>query len=401
MLSGWGAPTLAVGTFLANASLTAGPETIPNPVLGWWPHLLKVMATLAALLGVLILALYLWKRYGPAGAGDDSMIKVLATHYLSPKKALILIRVGEEKFLLASVADQLTMLTPVSASEVDSASAPPLPPGFDGPRTQNSEPQTTAGVPPPQAGRCLKSMKGLAMTAVILVFLGTAAVPAWSLPTPGLDQFLGPDRLSLSLQILLLLTILSLAPAIMIMVTSFTRLAVVFSFLRHALGTQQVPPNQVIIGLALFLTFFIMAPVWQEIQEKAVSPYLAHKLKGEEALHKGLAPLRDFMLKQTREKDLALFISISKGPRPKTPQEVQVSALIPAFMISELRTAFEIGFLLYLPFLIIDMVVASVLLSMGMMMLPPVMVSLVFKVLLFVLVDGWHLMVGSLVKSFG
>jgi flagellar biosynthetic protein FliP len=161
-----------------------------------------------------------------------------------------------------------------------------------------------------------------------------------------------------------------------------------------------MPPNQILIGLALFLTFFIMAPVWQEIQVKALTPYLEQKLPGEEALKRGAEPLKAFMLKQTREKDLALFIALAKAPRPHSAQEVPMSAMIPAFMISELRTAFEIGFLLYLPFLIIDMVVASVLLSMGMMMLPPVMISLVFKVLLFVLVDGWNLVVGSLVKSF-
>lgn len=233
---------------------------------------------------------------------------------------------------------------------------------------------------------------------VIMLFLGVT--PVFAAPPWTLEQILGPDRLSLSLQLLLFLTVISLAPAIIIMVTSFTRLVVVFSFLRHALGTQQMPPNQIIIGLALFLTFFIMAPVWQEIQVKALTPYLERQLPGDEALKRGVEPLKAFMLKQTREKDLALFISLAKAPRPHTPQEVPMSAMIPAFMISELRTAFEIGFLLYLPFLIIDMVVASVLLSMGMMMLPPVMISLVFKVLLFVLVDGWNLVVGSLVKSF-
>jgi flagellar biosynthetic protein FliP len=175
---------------------------------------------------------------------------------------------------------------------------------------------------------------------------------------------------------------------------------VVFSFLRHALGTQQMPPNQVLIALSLFLTFFIMSPVWQEIQVQAVRPYVDQSLTGEEAVQRGLQPLKTFMVKQTREKDLALFLSIMKAPRPKSIQDTPISAVIPAFMISELRTAFEIGFLLFLPFLIIDMVVASVLLSMGMMMLPPVMISLVFKVLLFVLVDGWNLLVGSLVRSF-
>jgi flagellar biosynthetic protein FliP len=235
---------------------------------------------------------------------------------------------------------------------------------------------------------------------VMLFFLFSGAAPALAAPGWGLDQALSPERLSISLQILLLLTILSLAPALIIMVTSFTRLAVVFSFLRHAMGTQQIPPNQILIGLALFLTFFIMAPVYQEVQEKALKPYMEQRLSGEEALKRALEPIRGFMFKQTREKDLALFVSIMKTTRPKNSQDIPIAAMIPAFMISELRTAFEIGFLLYLPFLIIDMVVASVLLSMGMMMLPPVMISIVFKVLLFVLVDGWNLVIGSLVKSF-
>ena len=245
-------------------------------------------------------------------------------------------------------------------------------------------------------------MKARIFKITLLVLLCLLARPSWAAAPTGLslDQFLAPNQLSLSLQLLLILTVLSLAPALVVMVTSFTRLAVVFSFLRHALGTQQMPPNQILIALSLFLTVFIMAPVWQDIQEKAVTPYINKKMPGDEAVKKGLAPLRSFMLKQTREKDLGLFVSITKGQRPKNASEVPISTIIPAFMISELRTAFEIGFLLYLPFLIIDMVVASVLLSMGMMMLPPVMISLIFKVLLFVLVDGWNLVVGSLVKSF-
>ncbi len=242
--------------------------------------------------------------------------------------------------------------------------------------------------------------RGLALFILAtLITLGTNT-PAQAAMPWGLDQALAPERLSTSLLLFLLLTALSLAPALVVMVTSFTRLVVVFSFLRHALGTQQMPPNQVLIALSLFLTFFIMAPVWHDIQSSAVQPYVDQKLTGEEAVQRGIQPLRTFMCKQTREKDLALFLSIMKAPRPKNFQDIPITAVVPAFMISELRTAFEIGFLLYLPFLIIDMVVASVLLSMGMMMLPPVMISLVFKVLLFVLVDGWNILVGSLVKSF-
>ncbi|MCL6622432.1 MAG: flagellar type III secretion system pore protein FliP [Syntrophobacterales bacterium] len=230
---------------------------------------------------------------------------------------------------------------------------------------------------------------------VLVLWPESGGAAAWSL-----EQALAPQGLSLSLKLLLLLTALSLAPALLIMVTSFTRLVVVFAFLRHALGTQQLPPNQILIALALFLTLFIMAPVWQEVHEQAVTPYVEGRIQGEEALTRGLEPLRRFMYRQTREKDLALFVSLMNRPKPQNFAEVPTTAVIPAFMISELRTAFEIGFLVFLPFLIIDMVVASVLLSMGMMMLPPVMVSLVFKVLLFVLVDGWNLVVGSLVRSF-
>ncbi|MCX8117508.1 MAG: flagellar type III secretion system pore protein FliP [Desulfobacterota bacterium] len=205
---------------------------------------------------------------------------------------------------------------------------------------------------------------------------------------------------SVAIQILFLLTVLTLAPAILIMMTSFTRLIIVFSFLRNAIGIHQMPPNQVLIGLSLFLTFFIMSPVWQAIKENAYLPYMEKKLSQEKALEEAIKPIRQFMFRQTREKDLALFVSLSKMPRPKNMEEVPTAVLLPAFMISELKTAFQMGFVLFIPFLVIDMVVSSILLSMGMMMLPPVMISLPFKILLFVLVDGWHLIVGSIVKSF-
>jgi len=215
-----------------------------------------------------------------------------------------------------------------------------------------------------------------------------------------LNEPKAPQNLSGVLQIVLLLTVMSLAPAILVMMTSFTRLAVVLSFLRHALGTQQSPPNQIIIGLALFLTFFIMQPVWQTIHQEAIVPYQNHKISGEELLSTGAKPLRDFMLKQTRKADLALFLSLSQQEKPKDPDSLSLAVIIPAFVISELKTAFQIGFMLYIPFIILDMVVSSILLSMGMMMLPPVMISLPFKLMLFVLVDGWNLLIGSLVKSF-
>ena len=224
------------------------------------------------------------------------------------------------------------------------------------------------------------------------------------LPLPTLNIGLGaaknPGEVSVLVQIFFLLTVLSLAPAILIMMTSFTRLVIVFSFLRHAIGTQQMPPNQILIGLSLFLTFFIMTPVWQSVKATAWDPYMKKTINQEQALEEAAKPIRAFMFKQTREKDLALFVNLAKIVKPKNTEDIPTMVLVPAFMISELKTAFQIGFVLFLPFLVIDLVVSSILLSMGMMMLPPVMISLPFKVLLFVLVDGWHLIVGSLVKSF-
>lgn len=202
------------------------------------------------------------------------------------------------------------------------------------------------------------------------------------------------------IEVFLIISFLSFLPAIMVMFTSFTRIVVVLSFLRQAIGAQQVPPNPVIIGLGLFLTFFIMSPTIDVVMKNAVNPYLDKKITMKQAADEAAPPLKEFMLKQTREKDIALFLNVAKLAVPATPAELPMRIVVPAFAISELKTAFEIGFLIYLPFLIIDVVVSSVLLSMGMMMLPPVLVSLPFKLLLFVLVDGWNLVVGTLVRSF-
>ena len=210
----------------------------------------------------------------------------------------------------------------------------------------------------------------------------------------------GPKQTAVVLQILALLTVLSLAPAFFIMVTSFTRVVIVLSFLRQALGTQSVPPNQGLISLALFITVFVMAPVGEAVYSQALQPLLAEQISHEEAWTRGIQPIRTFMLKQVRDKDLELFIELSKRPKPETVDQVPIHVVIPAYILSELRVAFQIGFLIYIPFLIVDMVVASVLMSMGMMMLPPTMISLPFKLILFVLADGWNLVVGSLVKSF-
>ena len=242
---------------------------------------------------------------------------------------------------------------------------------------------------------------------LVLTFISGIIVPAYSqsVPIPSIRVAIGeseePDDLAVTLKILFLITILSIAPTILIMLTSFTRMVVVFSFLRHAMGTQQMPPNQVIVSLALFLTFFVMTPVWKEINQSALQPFLAKELSYEAALDRAGEPLKEFMLQQTREKDLALLMKVAQTQKPQSIADVELLTLIPAFVMSELRMAFQIGFLVYVPFLILDMVVACVLLSMGMMMLPPIMISLPFKLLLFVLVDGWYLIVGSLIRSFG
>jgi flagellar biosynthetic protein FliP len=201
-------------------------------------------------------------------------------------------------------------------------------------------------------------------------------------------------------EVFLVISFLSLIPAILIMFTSFTRIVVVLSFLRQALGGQQIPPNPVIIGLAIFLTFFIMSPTIDDVTQDAVNPYMAKQITIQEAFKRAEPSVKTFMLKQTRQKDLALFSTIAKEKRHSSPSELPLKVVVPAFAISELKTAFEIGFLIYLPFLVIDMVVSSILLSMGMMMLPPVLISLPFKLLLFVLVDGWNIVVGSIVRSF-
>ncbi|MEQ9123432.1 MAG: flagellar type III secretion system pore protein FliP [Alphaproteobacteria bacterium] len=211
----------------------------------------------------------------------------------------------------------------------------------------------------------------------------------------------GPSSTARIIQLVVLLTVLSVAPSILVMATSFTRIVVVLSFLRSALGTQQAPPNIVLVSLALFLSAFIMAPTFQAIYDNAVEPLLAQQITEEQALTEAVQPMREFMLRHVRDADLALFLDMSGAGTPETPEATPLKALAPAFMISELRRAFEIGFLLFIPFLVIDMLVASVLMSMGMMMLPPVMISMPFQLIFFVLVDGWRLIAGSLVQSYG
>ena len=238
--------------------------------------------------------------------------------------------------------------------------------------------------------------------AALLLLAATPAVAqqAASAPQQVDLSIQGVGNVSAPLQVVLLLTLLSFVPAILMTMTSFTRIVIVFHFLRQALGTQEMPPNQVLIGLALFLTMFIMAPVGQQISELAVTPAIDGKITMATAVERATPPLKAFMLKQTREKDLALFVELSKSPRPQTPQDLPMRVVIPAYVISELKTGFQMGFFLFVPFMLIDLVVSTTLLSMGMLQLPPAMVSLPFKLLLFVMIDGWNLLVGSLVRSF-
>jgi flagellar biosynthetic protein FliP len=253
-------------------------------------------------------------------------------------------------------------------------------------------------------GRHRKLLGIFLLAYLILPIICTTVAYAQAIPVPTVEFGIGdaqnPEDVSVGLQILLLLTLLTLAPSILIMMTSFTRIIIILSLTRSALGTQQMPPNQVLVGLALFLTFFVMSPVLKDINEQALQPYLDKQITFQDALKKAETPMREFLFNQTRKRDLALFVSIADIEKPVAKEDVPTWVLIPAFIISELKTAFQMGFVIYIPFLIIDMVVASTLMSMGMLMLPPIIISLPFKILLFILVDGWYLITRSMVLSF-
>lgn len=250
--------------------------------------------------------------------------------------------------------------------------------------------------------RLVSILKGSFILIPLLAFLIPTTASAIGLPTItfGVEDANTPQQVSTGLQVLFLLTILSIAPGIILMTTCFTRIVIVLAFVRQAMGTQNMPPTQVIIGLAMFLSFFIMSPTLNVINDKALQPYLNEQIPQEEALSLALAPMRDFMFSQVKENELSLLSGITMNNEPYDKNDIPTMTLIPAFMISELKRAFQMGFMIYIPFLVIDMVVASILMSMGMMMLPPVIISMPFKLLLFVLVDGWALIVGSLIQSF-
>ncbi len=241
------------------------------------------------------------------------------------------------------------------------------------------------------------------LAPLFILLFGSWAYSQVTLPTlnMGFKTTQNPTEVVNAIKMVLVLTVLTLAPAILIMMTGFTRILIVLSFLRQAMGVQQLPPNQLLVGLSLFLTFFVMGPAFTEINQKAMQPYLSGNLGQEQALENALVPLRRFMFTQTRDQDLALFVKLAKVEKPKTRADVPTIVLVPAFIVSELKTSFMIGFIIFLPFLIIDILAASVLMAMGMMMVPPIVISLPFKIMLFVLVDGWTLLIGSMVRSFG
>ncbi len=354
-------------------------------------ELLKVLAVLIVMLGVLYGVLKIVKR---RMTPSDGIIEMLHYQPLGPKKGIAIVKIVKDYLVVGVSDEQISLLDKLSPEEIE----PSL-------MSRSEVRKIPARRGAPGFGRTMglfARKKCRVMTLLLCAALTLPFTPALAYAQQRQAAgggFLGTG-LTTPVEILLFLTLLSLLPAILVMTTSFTRIVVILSFLRQALGTPQVPPTQVIIGLSLFITLFIMSPVIERVYTDAYLPYTQKEINAESALGKAGVPLKEFMLRQTREKDFALFLKLSKSERPATPADLPMKVVIPAFAIGELKKAFEIGFLIFLPFLVIDMVVASVLLSMGMMMLPPVMVSMPFKLLLFVLVDGWDLLVGSIVGGF-
>jgi flagellar biosynthetic protein FliP len=344
-------------------------------------ELIKVTVALLIVLGGLYLLLRFLKQRVLHNKG---LIEIVQYQPFGPKKGVAIVKVLKEYLVLGIADESISLLSKPNHTDVEEALQ----------KTEDRSQKSEVGI----KDLLKRSKFFIFVCAVSSVFcVLSSSVFAAPAPPPPAGGFLG---LTTPLELLLFLTLLSILPAILIMTTCFTRIVVVLSFLRQALGTPQVPPTQVIIGLSLFITLFVMSPVVDRIYADAYQPYTKKEINAEEALNRAGVPLKEFMLKQTREKDLALFLKMSKSERPATPMDLPMRVVIPAFAIGELKKAFEIGFLIFLPFLVIDMVVASVLLSMGMMMLPPIMVSMPFKLLLFVLVDGWDLLIGSLVGGF-
>jgi flagellar biosynthetic protein FliP len=333
---------------------------------------------LALLGGMYLLLRYLKGRV----MSKNGIIEVIHYQSFGPKKGVAIVKILKDYVVLGVADANISLLGKLNQADVEESVA------------------RMAEKPVPLASGIKGLFRGKLPRFFSIIAIGFFLLPSVTFAAPAPATASGFLGLNSPVELLFLLTVIAFLPAMLVMTTCFTRIVIVLSFLRQALGTPQVPPTQVIIGLALFITLFVMTPVMDKIYTDAYTPYTKKEIKAEEALNRASAPLKEFMLKQTREKDLALFLRISKSERPEKPMDLPLRVVVPAFAIGELKRAFEIGFLIFLPFLVIDMVVASVLLSMGMMMLPPVMVSMPFKVLLFVLVDGWGLLIASLIEGF-
>ncbi len=365
-------------------------------------NMIETAAALAVVLGALMIFGFLARRgvFGLGMVGGQRM-KLLESVALGDKQRVHLLEVAGEILLVGSSEHGVRLLKKVSEVRAQQAAPPP-------------QPHRPGGKDDPRSG----NRSGKPWLRLLLVFaiaaLGVLAEDRAVAQTVGpsisggeggasfnisLDGATAPDRLSATLEVVALLTVISLAPSILLMATCFTRILIVLTLLRQALGTASLPPNQVLVGLSLFITFFVMSPVLDHVYADAVLPYTEEKIDAETAMALGQAPIRDYLLERTRENDLLLFLELSDQEPPEDPSEVGFTTLLPAHMISEIRTAFEIGFMIYLPFLVIDLVIATMLISLGMIMLPPVMISLPFKLMLFVLMDGWNLIVTALVAG--
>jgi len=378
-------------------------------------ELLKVVGFLGLLVFACALCLKLWGRRGLQR--KSARLEVVDSLGLGGNRVICLVRLGKSHILLGVTDHNVNFLKDYLERDLIDAGplgGPVAPPDVDAGSGSGGQ-GSFVGYLAEEYKKALRRLSGrnlMFILALVVVFLalpslmlgGKCYAAPSDIPVPNISvQIDGQDAkggLSTALGILGMLTILTLAPAILILTTSFTRIVIVFSFLRSGLGTQQAPPNQVLIGLSLILTFFIMTPTWNAAYQSAIAPYIAGQINTQEAINRASGPLKEFMLKETREKDLAVFATLNGDQVPQSPQDLSVFQVAPAFCISELRTAFEMGFMLYLPFLVVDMVVASTLMSMGMLMLPPVLISLPFKLLLFILVDGWGLITKSLVAGF-
>jgi len=377
----------------------------------------ETLVSLGAVLMAIVCVRQLLLRFGPSRFGDrePGRIRIVDSAPLAVKQAVHLVEVDGELLLIGSAESGLVRLARLDAraarragrdADLDSAGAP---------AASAASSAGAAGNPPrraPRRGarilRALSSSIGaLSLVGFACLVAGAgsalAATPTAAAGTPTLSVSINgataPDQISDTLKIVLVLTAISVAPSLLLMATCFTRILIVLALIRQALGTATLPPNQVLVSLALMTTIYVMSPVGETVYAESIEPYMAKTIDGDEALKRGIAPVRDYMLRHAREADLMLFVEMRGEATPEEPEEVSIAALMPAFMISEMRAAFEIGFMIYLPFLVVDLVIASMLISLGMIMLPPVMIALPFKLMLFVLVDGWNLTLTSLVSG--